>query len=310
VQAKAAAVKVDVSKLNIISDGLIHYQMLRFCQNTRLAFLGRHTPTPLISDIFANVHATISEVLCRKGTTNAHGEWTAVFRCFVDMKLQLPHFRGGYCVTPNVGSAISAFYAVSVPLVQWLGFCSHDNQKFIDFASTWTQGQDLANLDQRSTPILLFLQQAHKVLLTDFCCHEWSINCPAPASAVPQIEDSRPKPAANAPQSAFSNVVPPLTLLPLILLYNTQTVDSNLDGNAKAPSVTAQRVITAHLMRCWPSHQYVLGDISLTRSEQTVGLQSSQRFKTCPTDPEKSDLDAARFPDYLATTETANTLHW
>jgi len=46
-QAKAAAVKVDVGKLDITSDGLIHYQMLRFCQNTRLAVLGRNTPTPL-----------------------------------------------------------------------------------------------------------------------------------------------------------------------------------------------------------------------------------------------------------------------
>ena len=51
VQAKAAAVKVDVGKLDIISDGLIYYQMLHFCQNTRLAFLGRNTPTPLISNI-------------------------------------------------------------------------------------------------------------------------------------------------------------------------------------------------------------------------------------------------------------------
>jgi len=39
-------------------------------------------------------------------------------------------------------------------------------------------------------------------------------------------------------------------------------------------------------MRCWHSHQYVLGDISLTRSEQTLGLQSSQSFKACPTDPD------------------------
>jgi len=40
-------------------------------------------------------------------------------------------------------------------------------------------------------------------------------------------------------------------------------------------------------MRCWPSHQYVLSNISfkLTRSEQTLGLQSSQCFKSCPTDP-------------------------
>jgi len=144
-QAKAAAVQVDVDKLDIVSDGLIHYQMLRFCQNAHLAFLGCNTPTPLISDIFAEADATILEALCQKGTTNAHGEWTAVFRRFVDMKLQLPHFRGGFGVTPNAGSAISAFYAASVSLVQWLGFCSHTEQDFIDLASTWAQGQDLDN---------------------------------------------------------------------------------------------------------------------------------------------------------------------
>ena len=70
----AAAVQVDVGKLDMISDGLIYYQMLCFCLNSRLAFLGRHTPIPLISDIHPQVDAIILEALCRKGTTNAHGE--------------------------------------------------------------------------------------------------------------------------------------------------------------------------------------------------------------------------------------------
>jgi len=170
VQEKAAAVQVDVGKLDIISDGLIHYQMLHFCQNTRLDFLGRNTPTLLISDIFAKVDATILEALWRKGTTDAHGEWTAVFRRFVDMILQLPHFRGGFGVTPNAGSAISAFYAAPVSLVQWLGFCSHEKQNLIDLASTWAPGQDLANPDQWSAPILLAQASSpsppHRLLLS------------------------------------------------------------------------------------------------------------------------------------------------
>ena len=149
---------------------------------------------------------------------------------------------------------------------------------------------------------------------------------PDPASAVPQIEGSSPNPVAYAPQSASRNVVPPLTLLPITLLFSSHTVDLYFDGNTKAPSVPAQRVTTAHLMRFWPSHQYLLGDISLTRREHTLGLQSSQRFKACPTDPDDTifgihfpipptksqvqadsslkekawhlslDLDAARFP--------------
>jgi len=64
VQDKAAAVQFDVGKVDIISDGLIHYQMLRFCQNTCLAFLGRNTSTPLISDILPQVDVTILEALC------------------------------------------------------------------------------------------------------------------------------------------------------------------------------------------------------------------------------------------------------
>ena len=139
--------------------------------------------------------------------------------------------------------------------MQWLRVCSHAEQNFIDLAKTWAPGQDLANPDQWSAPILLDLKQAHQVFLTDFGCHEKSVNGPAFASAVPQIDDSSPNPAASAPQCASCNVIAPLTLLSLTLLYSTQTVDSNLDGNAKLPSVPAQRVITAHLMRLWPFHQ-------------------------------------------------------
>ena len=134
-------------------------------------------------------------------------------------------------------------------------------------------------------PFSFLLLPSLQVLLTEFGCHEWSIDGPAPALAIPQIEGSSQNPAANAPQSAPRNVVPPLTLLPLTLLYSSQTVYLDLDGNAKSPSVPVQRVITSHLMRLLPSHQYVPGNIFLTRSEQTLDLQSSQRFKACPTDP-------------------------
>jgi len=123
--------------------------MLRFCQSTSLAFLGRNTPTTLISDILAQVDAA----LCPKGTTDAHGEWTAVFGRFADKKLQPPHLRAGFGVDPNVGIAIFAFYATSVSLMQWLGFCSHCEQNSVDLASTWGPGSDSANLDLWTPPI-------------------------------------------------------------------------------------------------------------------------------------------------------------
>ena len=64
VRGKAAAGQVDVGKLDIISDGLIHHQILCFCQNTCLAVPWCNTSTPLISDILARVDATDLEALC------------------------------------------------------------------------------------------------------------------------------------------------------------------------------------------------------------------------------------------------------
>jgi len=89
---------------------------------------------------------------------------------------------------------------VSLVKVQWLGFCSHSKQNFIDLVSTWGPSQDLANPDQRTAPILIALKQAYQVLFTE--CHEWSIDGPVPASAIPKIEGSSPKlanPTANTP---------------------------------------------------------------------------------------------------------------
>jgi len=111
----------------------------------------------------------------------------------------------------------------------------------------------------------------HDVLLTEFGCHEWSIDGPAPASAVPQIEGLSPNPAANAPQSAPRNVIAPLTLLRLTLLHSSQTVDLNLDG--KLRRCQYPRNVGSQLFGPF------INDISSTRREQTLSLQSSQRFK-------------------------------
>jgi len=43
-------------------------------------------------------------------------------------------------------------------------------------------------------------------------------------------------------------------------------------------------------MCVWPSHQYLIGDISLIRSEQSLGLHNFQRLKVCPADPDYTIL--------------------
>jgi len=113
VAKKARAVITDVAKLDVVSDGLIHFQLLNFCQNARMAFLGRNTPTPLLSEIWAQVDDTIVEAVCRHGTGGGHIKWSPHLRKFANMKIQEPHFREGFGITPNEGSAIPAFYSAT-----------------------------------------------------------------------------------------------------------------------------------------------------------------------------------------------------
>ena len=55
VAKKARSVITDVAKLDVVSHGLLH----NFCQNARMAFLGRNTPTPLLSEFMAQVDDTV-----------------------------------------------------------------------------------------------------------------------------------------------------------------------------------------------------------------------------------------------------------
>ena len=61
VEKKARSVIADVSKLYVVSDGLLHNQLLNFCQNALMTFLGRNTPTLLLSEFMAQVDDTIVE---------------------------------------------------------------------------------------------------------------------------------------------------------------------------------------------------------------------------------------------------------
>ena len=56
VAEKAEAVILDVGKIDhVLTDGFIHYHMLRFFQNTRPGFLARNTPTPLVLESLSSL---------------------------------------------------------------------------------------------------------------------------------------------------------------------------------------------------------------------------------------------------------------
>ena len=67
------AVILVVHKIDhVLTDGMIRYHMMRFCQNTRPGFLARNTPKPLISDSLGSLDAVILESMCTKGAGGTH----------------------------------------------------------------------------------------------------------------------------------------------------------------------------------------------------------------------------------------------
>ena len=118
-----------------------------------MAFLGRNTPTPLLSEFMAQVADTIVEAVCRHGTGGGHVDWSPHLRKLANMKIQVPHFRRGFGIAPNEGSAISAFYSATCALVVWLG--SHEGNKSAqDFANTSAPGLNLTSPDSWHAPLL------------------------------------------------------------------------------------------------------------------------------------------------------------
>ena len=85
VAKKARSVITDVTKLDVVSNGLLNNQPLNFCQNAHMAFLGRNTPTPLLSEFMAQVDDTIVEAMRRHGTGGGHVDWSSHLRKFANI---------------------------------------------------------------------------------------------------------------------------------------------------------------------------------------------------------------------------------
>jgi len=275
VAKKARSVITDVAKLDVVSDGLIHTQLLNICQNALMAFIGRNIPTPLLSEFMAQVDATIVEAVCRHGTGGEHVDWTPHLREFANMKIQLPHFRGGYGITPNEGSAISAFYSATCALVVWLG--SHGGtrpaQHFVD---AWAPGLDLTSPDSWHPPLLQALFTSHALLLQDYGCVEST----SESNRVPALLAVSIALPSVRPSVGSRNSLPPLCTVTLpqlrMLCQSThehrQGAEALAEPGERIAKSPLQHTLTAHIMGRWAKHEGALAHISLKRSVEMLEL--------------------------------------
>ena len=98
----------DVDKLDNIQDGFIHYQLIRFCQATRLQYMNGHVQLVnqnVLQERRApeqHVDHNIASGLLKQGTQDAYRTLNQQDRAWVDMRLHESHDEGGFGVSNNV----------------------------------------------------------------------------------------------------------------------------------------------------------------------------------------------------------------
>jgi hypothetical protein len=129
VHDKCLQVIDDVAKLDPIEDGFVHYQLLRFCQATRLQYLNSHVSLDnQLALQQQHVDHKIGEALLKKGTDNTYLTWSPTHRAWVDMVLHLPHENGGFGITPNAIARTAAYYTTTARFIAFVGSLPSANQ--------------------------------------------------------------------------------------------------------------------------------------------------------------------------------------
>ncbi len=121
VRSKAHAIEQHVQKLRIIQDPKIHYDLLRFCQHTRLAFLARNVPPDIMmrpadasfdpgrgdwgSGILERsstvpvpvlIQSSIVHAILQRGLGATFATLSAHELAWCCVIVELPHHKGGY----------------------------------------------------------------------------------------------------------------------------------------------------------------------------------------------------------------------
>ena len=157
----------DVEKLDAIQDGFIHYQLLRFCQATRLQYINSHVMLPNRCVLQQqHVDCKIADALLKKGTKQHADDWDASSKAWAHMVLHLPHAEGGFGVTFNDVTKDAAFYTTTSRFVAWVGAFPQERQKL------WLPKDDLRDSSSWTSPPLVLLRDIHTKLITQYDCKE------------------------------------------------------------------------------------------------------------------------------------------
>jgi hypothetical protein len=132
VKSKTDDMVDDVRKLQVLSNGLTHFHLVKFCHNTRLSCLNWNLPPAVMRNTLCGLQtvdtANTMEVL-RLGTdTESHDpsmrflcdKWGEAGSKWHICTVQIAHHLGGLGLTPQCASGIAVFYHSTARSVGWM----------------------------------------------------------------------------------------------------------------------------------------------------------------------------------------------
>ena len=90
----------NVEKHDHLSDGFVHFQLVKFCMNTCTQYMSANITLPpqehFLSAQHIHVDTAIADAILRKGTRGSFRQWDKNDYDLAVTRLQLPHADGGF----------------------------------------------------------------------------------------------------------------------------------------------------------------------------------------------------------------------
>ena len=271
----------DVDKLNNIQDGFIHYQLLRFCQATRLQYLNGQI-TLAYQNVLQQQHVEhkIANALLKKGTLDIYKTWNHHDRAWIDMRLHESHDDGGFGVSNNTITRLAASYTISARFAAFIGTFACPAQQF------WLPGNNHQDPTSWDTAPLRTLMRLHEDLLQNYDCTDQPPNPPpsagggavANAGAHPQ-----PQHAGSQDDGNGKLVLPQLNRLHEAfkrIQIPSSASSSSRDQQPNRPTpIPTRRRLTQQLTKHWGPFKALRQRYANTRFDEQRLLHITQKHK-------------------------------
>jgi hypothetical protein len=263
-------------------DGFIHFQLIRFCQATRLQYINSHIMLPNHCVLQQqHVDCKIADALLKKGTKQDADGWDESRKAWAHMLLHLPHAEGDFGVTFNDVTKDAAFYTTTSRFVSWFGAFSQERQKL------WLPKDDLRDSSSWTSPPLVLLRDIHTKLITQYDCKEVcvpsqsqvNVGTDADPNSQSQVNiGAGPRPSSQDGISHLKEPVP-LSIPQLNNLVETSVVwDESFVSNADVPVIPSQLKVTHQILSHWEPFRDLKARFAGSRRAEQLSLRSQQRI--------------------------------